>query len=147
MAIPMLVYGAIIAHRFYYGFDVVPFIGPHVPGIKDVRALDAKSDAARLAAISDRQYESEQTFWRAFRPPSNYSSMSVETAKYDLSQSPVGRSLTSKPRTGGKQIKINPLEKGGYYVSKTRSWKKGHNPCSKGYKIQRINNAWWCVKQ
>ena len=146
MVLPMLVYGAVVAHRFYYGFDIIPFVGPHIPGLKDVRARDAYSDAARLAAISDRQFESEQTTWRAFKTPGNYVSMSVETAVDDLSQSPRAPSLTSRVKTGGKNP-YHQLEKGGYYVSKTRSWKKGHNPCSKGYKIQRINNAWWCVKQ
>ena len=65
----------------------------------------------------------------------------------NLSQSPRAHSLSSRVKTGGKTNSYHQLEKGGYYVSKRRSWKKGHNPCSKGYKIQRINNAWWCVKQ
>jgi hypothetical protein len=107
MTLPMLAYAAIMAHRVYYGYQPVPIVGgilgiPELPGIKDVR--DSRDARIKKESYENRlklQRASADSTWRAFKTPSNYSSMSVETGHNDLSQSRVGRSLTSKPKTRG----------------------------------------------
>ena len=53
--------------------------------------------------------------------------------------SPRDFSLTSESKTGGKSTS--------YYLGKNRIWAKGHDPCAKGYRLKRMNNAYYCVKQ
>ena len=109
MTLPMLVYAAIMAHRVYYGYQPVPIVGgilgvPELPGIKDVR--DRRDARIKKESYENRlklQRASADLTWRAFKTPGNYSSTSVETGHDDLSQSRVGRSLTSKPKTRGKK--------------------------------------------
>lgn len=142
MTLPMLVYGAIIAHHIYYGYQPVPILGPilgipEIPGIQDVKAR--RDDRNQRESYDQRlkdQRASADLSWRAFKTPGNYSSASVETAHNDLSQSRLGRSLTSKPKIRGKQLSILPK---GYFYTK----KKGV-PCAPGFKYHRDSGM--CIK-
>lgn len=149
MAIPMIAYAAVLAHRIYYGYQPVPILGPilgvpEIPGIKDVR--DRRDD--RLRKEYDQRLESQRDStdksWRTFKTPANYSSMSVETAKDDTSQSRVGRSLTSKPMTRGK---LKPSTK--KFLSGTTPYAykpKSDERCRKGYKSVMTSGRRMCVK-
>ena len=75
----------------------------------------------------------------SYRPGTTGKSTRMSPASPVYDQSRVGPSLTSTPKTRGKSKT--------YYLSVKRNWAKGHDPCADGYRLKRINNAWYCVKQ